>query len=37
MRLVAGQKDGILKVHTLNKGTGPVLLSIATLRGRWEQ
>ena len=32
MRLMAGQKDGILKVHTLNKGTGPVLLSIATLR-----
>ena len=32
MKIVANQKDGVLTVHTLDKGVGPMLLSIATLR-----
>ena len=32
MKITAGDKPGFLKVHTLDKGEGPVLLSISTLR-----
>ena len=32
MKIVANQKDGVLTVHTLDKGAGPMLLSIETLR-----
>ena len=32
MRIMADSKPGVLQVHALDKGQGPVLLSIATLR-----
>ena len=32
MRISANNKDGLLTIHTLDKGEGPVLLSIDTLR-----
>ncbi|CAK8988241.1 CCHC-type domain-containing protein [Durusdinium trenchii] len=32
MRISANQKDGVLTIHTLDRGEGPVLLSIDTLR-----
>lgn len=32
VQIHAGDRDGVLKVHALDKGTGPILLSIATLR-----
>ena len=32
LSISAGQKPGVLQVHTLDKGTGPILVSIATLR-----
>ncbi len=32
MRILADAKPGVLQVHALDKGKGPVLLSIATLR-----
>lgn len=32
MRILADSKPGVLQVHALDKGKGPVLLSIATLR-----
>ena len=32
MKITADQKEGVLTVHALDKGKGPVLLSIATLR-----
>ena len=32
MKITAGDKPGFLKIHTLDKGEGPVLLSISTLR-----
>ena len=32
VKITAGQKEGALKIHALDKGNGPVLLSVATLR-----
>ena len=32
MKIEAGDREGVLSVHALDKGKGPVLLSIATLR-----
>ena len=32
MKIEAGDREGVLRVHALDKGKGPVLLSIATLR-----
>lgn len=32
VKIEAGEKEGILQVHTLEEGQGPVLLSISTLR-----
>ena len=32
MDLQANGKSGMLKIHALNKGTGPVLISVSTLR-----
>ena len=32
MRLTADQKPGMLQIHTLDKGEGPILISIKTLR-----
>ena len=32
IQLTAGGQDGILRIHALDKGSGPVLLSVATLR-----
>eukprot|EP00435_Cladocopium_sp_Y103_P035779 s2053_g9.t1 len=32
LSISAGNKPGVLQVHTLDKGTGPILVSIATLR-----
>ena len=32
MRITAAGKNGDLTIHTLDKGEGPILLSIATLR-----
>ena len=32
LQIQAGDRSGVLKVHALDKGTGPILLSIATLR-----
>ena len=32
MQLNAGEQRGQLQVHTLNRGTGPILLSISSLR-----
>ena len=32
LRVQAGEKPGIMKIHALNRGAGPILLSVATLR-----
>ena len=32
LQIKAGDKAGVLKIHALDKGAGPVLLSVATLR-----
>ena len=32
LKITAGKQDGILRIHALDKGSGPVLLSVATLR-----
>lgn len=32
LQISAGNQSGILKIHALDKGAGPVLLSVATLR-----
>ncbi|CAE7322715.1 unnamed protein product [Symbiodinium sp. CCMP2592] len=35
--LRAGQQAGNLRVHALDKGTGPILVSVATRYGHWAQ
>ena len=32
LQIKAGAKSGVLKIHALDKGSGPILLSVATLR-----
>ena len=32
LNVQAGEKPGIMKIHALNRGSGPILLSVATLK-----